>query len=69
MKKTFDITTIFHSECTTCSKCGSIIRWCSYRFEETEDDRFSSVIEKLKYHQDNDKSCIREQKLKQLINE
>ena len=67
MNKTSDFGSLYHSETTTCHKCGQLIRWASYRLEETEDDKFRNVMEKLQHHYLNDKSCIREQKLKVLL--
>lgn len=56
----------FHtSETTICPMCGELISWRTYRIN----DRFYGLVDKLKWHQENDKSCQREQKLKQLINE
>jgi hypothetical protein len=60
----------FHtSETTTCPKCGKLVRWATSRLYDSDDDKFSNVVDKLMWHYENDKSCIREQKLKQLINE
>lgn len=55
------------SETTFCPECGELIRWETCRLEDSEDDKFSGVLKKLIYHQENDKSCIREQKLKGLL--
>jgi hypothetical protein len=55
------------SETTFCPECGQLIRWEIYRMEDSEDDKFFGVLEKLIYHQENDKSCIREKKLKGLL--
>lgn len=60
----------FHtSEKTICPICGEIVRWSITRLFDSEDDKFSGVIDKLKWHQENDKLCIREKKLKLLISE
>jgi hypothetical protein len=57
------------SHTTTCHICGGRVFWADSDFigGDTEDDRFSGVMEKLKYHQENDTACIREQKLKVLL--
>lgn len=62
------VTSDHMGETTTCPKCGELVNWVVTRLYDSEDDKFSSVLDKLKWHQENDKSCIREQKLKQLIN-
>ncbi len=53
---------------TTCEECGIEIKWLDSDYDggSVEDDKFSSVGDKLKWHKKNDKSCIRERKLKQL---
>jgi len=38
-----------------------MIRWCD------SDYQFSGVLEKLKYHINNDTECVRERKLKQIF--
>lgn len=63
------------SEEAICSICNQTIYWTIYRFPKTLpnnsidsiDDKFDNVRHKLKHHQLNDKSCVREQKLNQLL--
>jgi len=52
---------ISRSESTTCQNCDKMIRWCD------SDYQFSGVLEKLKYHINNDTECVRERKLKQIF--
>ena len=60
------------SEEAICPICNQTIYWTMHRFPKTLpnnsiDDKFGNVAHKLKHHQLNDKSCIREQKLNQLL--
>ena len=55
------------SESTTCQNCGKMIRWCDS--DHIGGDQFSGVIDKLKYHINNDFECVRERKLKQILGE
>lgn len=54
---------------TTCQECGEPIIWrdSDYVGGSTEDDRFSSAIDKLIHHINNDPKCVRERKLKELL--
>jgi hypothetical protein len=58
---------ISRSESTPCQNCGKMIRWCDSG--DTYDDQFSGVIDKLKYHINNDFECVRERKIKQIFGE
>lgn len=61
------LVTLHTSETITCLHCGVTIQWTTYRLWDSDDDKFSGVVSKLKWHQENDKSCVREQKLKGLL--
>jgi ribosomal protein L32 len=38
----------FHtSETTTCPKCGKLVRWATSRLYDSDDDKFSNVVDKL----------------------
>lgn len=60
---------IWDSDETICPICNQTIYWAIHRFKDSPDDKFGNVRHKLKHHQLNDKSCIREQKLNQLLRE
>lgn len=54
--------------CKTCQECGQEIKWLDSDSTNgnKEDDQFSSVYDKLKWHKQNDKMCVRNRKLKKL---
>ena len=54
------------AESMCCNRCKQYIRW-----NETDigDMFFSGVMYKLKHHQENDKECVRIQKLSELFDE
>lgn len=56
-------------ESTTCQECGELIHWCDsdHVGGSTDDDKFSSVIQKLIHHLKNDPKCVRERKLKLIL--
>ena len=52
------------TQSTTCQECNCIIRWTDYY---DSDEQFSSVVDKLIHHINNDPQCLRERKLKELF--
>lgn len=49
-------------ETITCQECKKRIQW-----SDDTNEQFSSVINKLIYHINNDTQCIRERKLKEIF--
>lgn len=54
---------------TTCNRCGCYITWANFTGSKDDGVGFSSVLSKLRYHQDNDVTCLRNGKIKELLGE